>query len=196
MGGDYDDTVNFPKRTRRNGLFLAILFSFLTVAGPGFVACGDLLVAPSGAAARHYGGAVDTRLINHGFSPSTLGTDRLRNCLSCSIATDATWAGNAATALPRTGWYPRNFADGLRTVERWIGNGKTFNSSSIANIRSSISGAVGNRGLVVGMRADGTSHAFNVINKNGAVHFFDGQANAAIRNLDEYRHLYFLPTNF
>lgn len=153
-------------------------------------------IAPGSEAARHYGGAVGTRLINHGFGLSKLGSDRLRNCLYCAIATDSTWAGRAATALPRTSWYPRTFADGLRSEERWVGNGKTFTSSSLSDIRSAISGSVGNRGIVVGMRADGTSHAFNVINKNGKVHFFDGQANAAIKNLDEFKNLYFLPTNF
>lgn len=45
-GGDYDDTLKLAKSTTRNRLFLAILFSFLTVAGPGSVAVGDLLVAP------------------------------------------------------------------------------------------------------------------------------------------------------
>ncbi|WP_425267255.1 toxin glutamine deamidase domain-containing protein [Aeoliella straminimaris] len=77
-----------------------------------------------------------------------------------------------------------------------IDNGKFFVPSSLSNIRQSIAGNVGNRGVVVGYRKDGTSHAFNVINKNGKVHFFDGQNNSRISNLDEYEGLYFLPTNY
>jgi hypothetical protein len=44
---DYDDTLNFAKYTTRNRLFMAVLFSFLTVVGSGSGAYGDLLDAPN-----------------------------------------------------------------------------------------------------------------------------------------------------
>ncbi len=81
-------------------------------------------------------------------------------------------------------------------VESWVANGKKFEKSSLDSIREAVSRAAGNRGIVVGTRSDGTSHAFNVINKNGTVHFFDGQVNAAMSNLHEYMTLHFLPTLF
>jgi len=43
---DYDNALNLLRKTTINRLFLAILFSFLTVVGAGSVACGDLLLAP------------------------------------------------------------------------------------------------------------------------------------------------------
>lgn len=46
MKGNYDDTLNLARNTTNNRLFLAIFFSFLTVAGSGSVAYGDLLDAP------------------------------------------------------------------------------------------------------------------------------------------------------
>jgi hypothetical protein len=49
-GGNCDNPVNFTKTTTSNRLFLAILFSFLTVVGSGSVAHGDLLVAPNSVA--------------------------------------------------------------------------------------------------------------------------------------------------
>jgi len=39
--------LNSARKTTRNWLFLAALFSFLTVVGSGSVAVGDLLVAPN-----------------------------------------------------------------------------------------------------------------------------------------------------
>ncbi len=146
---------------------------------------------------RHYGGAVDTRYINHAFGPSKLGNNRTKNCLNCALATDSTWAGNAATALPRTSWYPRTYAEGLRIIEKSIGNGRSFTRTSLGSLRTQVSNAgPGARGIVTGIRADRTAHAFNVINKNGVVHFFDGQSNQAITNLSQYNLLDFLPTNF
>lgn len=53
-GGDYDDSLNVIRNTTSNRLILAILFSFLTVAGSGSVAIGDLLVAPNSTVARNW----------------------------------------------------------------------------------------------------------------------------------------------
>lgn len=50
---DYDNALNLLRKTTINRLFLAILFSFLTVVGAGSVACGDLLLAPSRVAVPH-----------------------------------------------------------------------------------------------------------------------------------------------
>lgn len=47
MGGDYDDTLNNARNTTNSWLFLATLFSFLTVAGSGSDALGNFVFAPS-----------------------------------------------------------------------------------------------------------------------------------------------------
>jgi hypothetical protein len=125
------------------------------------------------------------RNVNPGFPQ----TGRTQNCVNCSIATDATLAGNPATALPSVGPQP------ITVLERQYGG--RFGSATTAD---SIAGQLatagdGSRGIVFGSRGPGeTGHVFNVVNQNGTVRFLDGQTGKPA-DLSGYVNFHLLRTN-
>ena len=89
------------------------------------------------------------------------------NCVNCAVATDATIAGRAASALPG-GPYR---IDSLEKMYRT----KFDAPGSINKVSEALSAAgPGARGIVFGSRGNEVGHVFNVVNQNGAVRFFSG----------------------
>ncbi len=109
------------------------------------------------------------------------------NCVNCVVATDATLAGQAASALPG-GPYR------ISILEKHYGT--SFGApGSISSITDAMSAAgPGARGIVFGSRGSEVGHVFNVANQNGVVQFLDGQTGHAA-TLDGFNHFQLLRTN-
>ncbi len=110
-----------------------------------------------------------------------------KNCVNCSIATDATLAGRPASAL---------FGGPYRidVLEKTFG-AKFSAPESIGKMIEALSSAgPGARGIVFGVRDNGVGHVFNVVNQKGVVRFLDGQTGRAAA-LDGYTQFRFLRTN-
>ncbi|WP_190285576.1 toxin glutamine deamidase domain-containing protein [Montanilutibacter psychrotolerans] len=108
------------------------------------------------------------------------------NCVNCVIATDATLAGRAASAMPG-GPYR------LGVLETMYGN-RFGPATTIGDIANSMAGAGnGARGIVFGSRGSDVGHVFNVVNQRGAIRFIDGQTGKAAR-VDGYQNFQLLRT--
>ena len=109
------------------------------------------------------------------------------NCVNCVVATDATLAGRAASALPG-GPYR------ISVLEKFFGS-KFSSPSSIDNISETMSLAgSGARGIIFGSRGGNVGHVFNVVNQKGKINFLDGQAGGAA-SLEGYKTFQLLRTN-
>jgi RHS repeat-associated protein len=105
---------------------------------------------------------------------------RTNNCVNCAIATDATFAGRPASALPIN---PKAQGLPLSAVAKGLGvNGRFVPTKGLADISTQMAKAgPGAKGVVAAHRAAGKSgHVFNVVvNKRGKVVFYDGQIKGA-----------------
>jgi RHS repeat-associated protein len=105
---------------------------------------------------------------------------RTNNCVNCAIATDATFSGRPASALPIN---PKAQGLPLSAVAKGLGvNGKFVPTKGLADISAQMAKAgPGAKGVVAAHRAAGKSgHVFNVVvNKTGKVVFYDGQIKGA-----------------
>ncbi|MQA21316.1 toxin glutamine deamidase domain-containing protein [Rugamonas rivuli] len=110
-----------------------------------------------------------------------------KNCINCSIATDATLAGHRASAL--LGGPCR-----IDVLEKFFGAqfGEPGAISKVIEVLTSA--GPGARGIVFGMRGSGVGHVFNAVNQKGVVRFLDGQTGYAAV-LDGYIHFRFLRTS-
>jgi len=112
------------------------------------------------------------------------------NCVNCSIASDATLAGNAASALP-------GGASSISVLERTFGG--SFQPVSGQMQIGSILSQSGNgaRGIVFGESLSGdVGHVFNAINKNGSIQFLDGQiGGSGLNNFNNFQNFQFLLTH-
>lgn len=124
-----------------------------------------------GGATKLYRMAQASRTVTKGVGGSIKNVNKIggkQNCANCAIATDATLAGNPASAL-----------NGGRTlvsdVEKFFG--KRFGSlTSASRIEAQMLRAGdGARGVVFGSRGSQTGHFFNVVNQKGTIRFLDGQ---------------------
>ncbi|WP_250655929.1 RHS repeat-associated core domain-containing protein [Alkalimarinus coralli] len=91
-----------------------------------------------------------------------------QNCANCAIATDATLAGNPASALN----------SGLTNkMEVAAHFGQKFGSmTSLTRVEAQMAKAGnGTRGVIFAAREGKPGHFFNVVNQNGTVRFLDGQ---------------------
>jgi hypothetical protein len=95
------------------------------------------------------------------------------NCANCAIVTDATLAGNPASALT-------SGLTKLSDLEDYFGGRfGAFESSSVVELRMLVAGADA-RGIVYAFRgSEDMGHFFNVINDAGTVRFIDGQLGGA-----------------
>ncbi len=111
-----------------------------------------------------------------------------RNCANCAIATDATLAGNPASAL-------NSGLTKVTDVEKFFG--RKFGSLTSASRIQGHFQNLGNgaRGVVFGSRGGQPGHFFNVVNQNGTVRFLDGQTGKAADLTDGFRGFSFLRTN-
>ncbi|WP_181405178.1 toxin glutamine deamidase domain-containing protein [Aestuariibacter sp. GS-14] len=105
-----------------------------------------------------------------------------KNCVNCVVATDATLAGNSASALGG-GPFP------IKVLQKYYGG--TFTSpTSISRIIAIMDNAgSGARGIVFGSRGNQVGHVFNVVNQKGTIRFLDGQTGkaATLTGYDSFR---------
>jgi filamentous hemagglutinin len=144
-------------------------------------------VSASSAAGESEGVAGSIRNVNSGLPTE----GRTMNCVNCSIATDATLAGNPASALAEgsTKGVP------LSVLEKQYGT--TFSATTTDESISKTMSIAGDgaRGIVYGSNGPGqVGHVFNVVNQNGQVRFLDGQTGKAA-NLSGYTSFQLLRTN-
>ncbi|MCI2245824.1 hemagglutinin repeat-containing protein [Xanthomonas sp. PPL568] len=115
---------------------------------------------------------------------------RTHNCVNCAIATDATLAGNPASALPiySTKGVP------ITVLEKQFGGRFASPTSSEVITNQMLELGPGSRGIVYGSYGPGQpGHVFNVVNQNGVVRFLDGQSGTAA-NLEDFKYFMFLRT--
>lgn len=108
--------------------------------------------------------------------------------MNCSIATDATLAGNPASALPIKS------TDGvsITVLEKQFGT-RFVSVSSADNVsQKMIDIGSGARGIVYGPGQPG--HVFNVVNQNGTTRFLDGQT-GKVADLSKFALFKFLRAN-
>ncbi|WP_368389218.1 toxin glutamine deamidase domain-containing protein [Pseudomonas sp.] len=111
--------------------------------------------------------------------------------VNCSIATDATLAGNPASALPinSTKGVP------LTVLEKQYGAKFSGVSSTETITQHMLGGGDGARGIVFGSYGPGQpGHVFNVVNQNGVVRYLDGQTGKPA-NMNNFKTLQLLRTN-
>jgi filamentous hemagglutinin len=133
------------------------------------------------------GVAGSIREVNPGFPAD----GRSRNCVNCSIATDATLAGNPASALPNMS----NDGVPISVLEMQFGT-KFSSSLAPSDIVAQMAGAgSGARGIVFGSNGPGeVGHVFNVVNQGGVVRFLDGQT-GAVADMSKFQTFQLLRTN-
>lgn len=115
------------------------------------------------------------------------------NCVHCSVATDATLDGHAASALPwgnpqgkSIGFLEDIYGAQFRPVSGEMQIGSILSQSG-----------PGSRGIVFGSSPTGNvGHVFNAINKNGAIQFLDGQiGKSGLGNFGMFENFQFLLTH-
>ncbi|WIE49882.1 DUF637 domain-containing protein [Pseudomonas sp. GM17] len=149
------------------------------------------LKAKSDEAAKATGAVEETAGSIKNVNPGFPEAGRTHNCVNCSIATDATLAGNPASALPIKS------TDGvsITVLEKQFGT-RFVSVSSADNIsQKMIDIGSGARGVVYGSYGPGQpGHVFNVVNQNGTIRFLDGQTGKAA-DLSKFTSFKFLRTN-
>lgn len=177
--------ISLGNAVRNFGNFLQGLVRATPTGVPVIKAADELAAKTAGSATSETAGSIKN--VNPGFPEA----GRTHNCVNCSIATDATLAGNPASALPI---FSKNGVS-LTVLEKQFGTkfGSVVSSEKIAQ-QMSASGA-GARGIVFGSYGPGQpGHVFNVVNQNGVVRFLDGQT-GKVANLAPYKTLQLLRTN-
>lgn len=118
-------------------------------------------------------------------------TGRTKNCGRCAIALDAALAGRPATALPGgplRGW---EVAAALgRSRHDWFhASAGRLGVTHVMRLHGRDSQAI-----VFGMREDKLGHFFNVVNREGRVHFLDGQTHTTEIDWDSFDRVFLLVT--
>jgi hypothetical protein len=90
------------------------------------------------------------------------------NCVNCAVATDATLAGRAASALP-------GGPTSIGALEQQFGSQFVKVAGKQAIDQTMEAAGPGARAIVYGERAGGIIHVFNVVNQGGVVRYLDGQ---------------------
>lgn len=109
------------------------------------------------------------------------------DCAHCAIATDYTLAGSPTPALSDGPSPPSVVSQHFR--RSWIRH-PTYDA-----IVGEMEGAgEGARGIVMGQRARGSGHVFNVVHDHNGVVFVDGQV-GFFATLESYKRLYLLRTD-
>jgi len=164
---------------------------------------------------RHFGNASAADFahefpeLSHGVNPMFRNDPAFGiNCQSCVTATDRSIAGDAVSAVPRRIEYDANgnmirdprfeWPHGVNSALG--GNNPLRAASGYDDIASELEQAGdGARGIVHGMRVDANGnpvagHVFNAVNRNGTVHFIDGQT-GGYAYLENYSGFEFMRTN-
>jgi hypothetical protein len=109
-------------------------------------------------------------------NPGYPAPGRLDNCANCAIATDATFGGRPASALPQLD--PRGVP--ISDIPKALGvKGNFVRANSLDDVSSTFeSFGAGSRGVVFADRGPGqVGHVFNVVvDQGGAAKFWDGQS--------------------
>lgn len=164
-----------------NGNYGAAALSFGTMLGEQVLTVASFGVNRTAASAADFCEATAGSIRNVNVVGGTM------NCVNCVVATDATLAGRAASALPG-GPYR------ISVLEKLYGT-QFGSAGSVNNVAETMQAAgSGARGIVFGSRGNEVGHVFNVVNQNGVVRFLDGQTGRAA-TLDGYRAFQLLRTN-
>ena len=116
---------------------------------------------------------------------------RTHNCVNCAVATDATLAGNPASALPINS----TAGVSLTVLERQFGNRFVNISTPDAIAQKMLDAGNGARGIIYGSYGpDQPGHVFNVVNQNGTIRFLDGQT-GKVADLSKFESFKMLRTN-
>jgi hypothetical protein len=106
-------------------------------------------------------------------------------------ATDATLAGNPASALPINS----TAGVSLTVLERQFGNRFVNISTPDAIAQKMLDAGNGARGIIYGSYGpDQPGHVFNVVNQNGTIRFLDGQT-GKVADLSKFESFKMLRTN-
>jgi filamentous hemagglutinin len=109
-------------------------------------------------------------------NPGFPAAGRTLNCANCVVATDATFAGRPASALPQ--FDPRGVP--ISEIPKALGVDSSFaRVRSLDEVTSLFEDfGAGSRGVVFGDRGPGqVGHVFNVVvDQGGVVKFWDGQS--------------------
>jgi hypothetical protein len=151
------------------------------------VASALLMVVPGG---QPSGAALLETRAAAGIAGSIRNVNPLRsltNCVNCAIATDATLAGRAASALP-------SGATQIALLESFFGGQFTRVSGQSAIEALMLGAGPGARGIVFGSRGAGeVGHVFNAVNQGGTIRFLDGQIGGAA-SFQGFTEFFFLRT--
>lgn len=131
--------------------------------------------------------ACSIRNVNPGYPEPA----RTHNCVNCSIATDATLAGNPASALPinSTAGVP------LTVLEKQFGSKFVNILNSNVITQKMLDAGNGARGIVYGSYGpDQPGHVFNGVNQNGTIRFLDGQS-GKVADLSKFKSFKMLRKN-
>jgi filamentous hemagglutinin len=162
----------------------------LLVAGKGIDAAGKYLNARAATVAERVeveAGKTAGSIRN--VNPNYPAVGRTQNCVNCTVATDATLAGNPAVALPSNG------PVSISVLESQYGGrfGSAISAHSIE--QEMLKAGDGARGIIFGSRgANEAGHVFNVVNQNGTIRFLDGQIGTPAA-VNGYNSLHLLKTN-
>ncbi len=109
-------------------------------------------------------------------NPGYPGLGRTLNCVNCAVATDSTFAGYPASALPSAAAKPISSLEALYGRSFVSVAGKAEIESMLVDL------GPGARAIVYGSNG-GVGHVFNaVVNNSGMVKFWDGQIGRAVTN--------------
>jgi hypothetical protein len=147
--------------------------------------------------------------ISHGINPMYRRESAFNNnCQSCVVATERSLAGDAVSAVPRRPLIGANGQEIRDPRFEWPhgvdaalgGRTRLRPASGYDDIATELESAGhGARGIVHGMRVDAKGqpkpgHVFNAVNRNGVVHFIDGQT-GKYAYMENYAGFEFMRTN-
>jgi RHS repeat-associated protein len=99
-------------------------------------------------------------------------TGGTKNCVNCAAASDASLAGNPASALPGK-------AVSIKVLEKQFGATFVKMADKKAIDQAMKAAGPGAQGIVFGMRKGAVGHVFNAVNQGGVVRYVDGQIGKA-----------------
>jgi len=114
-----------------------------------------------------------------------------QNCTSCVIAGDSTLAGHPASAVKLSPDVP--FKNGMASIQDYAGSTWRWSNGQSAIEHELLAAGDGARGIVYGLRADGTAHVWNAIVQQGRVNFVDFQVGKGA-SFDGYARTAFIRT--
>jgi len=121
--------------------------------------------------------AVAARSVTRSAPGSVNKVGGTQNCTACAIAGDATLAGRPASALKLNPDLP--YKDGMALIQNYASSTWRWTTGRAAIQKELMAAGNGARGIVYGLRPNGTAHVFNAVVQRGRVNFVDFQTGGA-----------------